>query len=176
MLLFSVVSWGQVSYLGLDGGLEGAATIDNTTINTLPQANMWTKANATQTIANEVTTVRSGINSLRINNTSTTARRVWSPNISVASTTSQVTVQYYRRVANITNSQENQSGILNNTEGLSGTYATPLTANTWEKVTYSKSSCKLPDILRSSAHGSCPASPPRDRAAARARPRPALWR
>ncbi|HLF51648.1 choice-of-anchor D domain-containing protein [Flavobacterium sp.] len=140
MLLFSVVSWGQVSYLGLDGGLEGAATIDNTTINTLPQANMWTKANATQTIANEVTTVRSGINSLRINNTSTTARRVWSPNISVASTTSQVTVQYYRRVANITNSQENQSGILNNTEGLSGTYATPLTANTWEKVTYSKSS------------------------------------
>jgi len=139
-MLFSALSWGQVSYLGLDGGFEGTATIDNATTYAAPQAGKWAKANATQTIANETTTFRSGVNALRVNNSSGTGRRVWSPNITVASTTSQVTVQFYRRVASLTNTQESQAGIINNTEGLSGTYAVPGAINTWEKVTYNKAS------------------------------------
>jgi hypothetical protein len=132
--------WGQVSYLGLDGGLEGSATIDNATAQTAPAAGVWRKANATQTIANETGTIRSGANSLRVSN-STTGRRVWSPNFTVGSTTSNVTVQFYKYVANITNAQEVQPGILNNTEGISGAYNSPANvAGTWVKVTYTKSS------------------------------------
>ncbi len=132
--------YSQVSYLGLDGGLEGTATIDNTA-QTAPAAGVWRKANATQTIANETTTVRSGSNSLRINNTdASNARRVWSPNFTVSSTTSSVTVQFWRRSSSTTNTQTNQQGIINNTEGLSGTYSPVTAANTWEKVTYTKTS------------------------------------
>ena len=137
-LLYGQV-WGQ-SYLGLDGGFEGTATIDNVGV-TGPAAGKWTKNNATQTIANETTTVRSGTNSLRVDNSSTTGRRVWSPNFTVSSTASNVTVQYYKRVANITNAQEDQPGIINNTEGISGAYnAFPSIANSWVKVTYTKAS------------------------------------
>lgn len=145
LMLNTVNSYGQVSYLGLDGGLEGSATIDNVGT-TGPAAGKWTKANATQTIANETTTVRSGVNSLRVNNSST-GRRVWSPNFTVSSTTSNVTVQYYKRVSNITNSQEDQPGIINNTEGLSGSYNSPASvANNWVKVTYTKSSSTFTTI------------------------------
>ncbi|MFC7774652.1 choice-of-anchor D domain-containing protein [Flavobacterium sp. GCM10027622] len=139
-LLFSVIGWSQVSYLGLDGGFEGSASIDNATAYAVPQAGKWAKANATQTISNETSVVRSGANSLRVNNSSTTARRVWSPNITVASTTSQVTVQYYRRVGSLTNTQESQAGIINNSELLAGAYNVPSAINTWEKVTLSKPS------------------------------------
>lgn len=128
------------SFLGLDGGLEGSATIDNVTINTTPQAGKWTKANSTQTIANETSIVRSGNNSLKVNNSSGTGRRVWSPNITVGSTTSQVTIQFYIRVSSLTNSQEMQPGIINNSEGISGSYSTGSAANTWTKITYSKAS------------------------------------
>lgn len=154
ILIFSLslpilrIGFAQVSYLGLDGGLEGTATIDNTTINTLPQANTWTKANATQTIANETTTIRSGNNSLKINNTSTTGRRVWSPLISIVSTTSALTIQYYRYVADTANGQNNQEGIYRNpaAEGLQGTYDTPTPPGTWEKQAYSPASVTFTSI------------------------------
>ncbi|MBX2931101.1 MAG: T9SS type A sorting domain-containing protein [Chitinophagaceae bacterium] len=130
---FTQQAWGQ-SYLGLDGGFEGTATIDNSTTYTVAQSGKWSKNNSSTTIANETGTVRSGSNALRIQNTSNTGRRVYTPNIAV-STTSRVVVQYYRRVANTTH-QEAQQGInRNTTESLSGTYANG-TANTWEKVTY----------------------------------------
>lgn len=147
VLFLSISLSAQVGYLGLDGGFEGSATIDNTNTFAAPQAGQWSKANATQTIANETTVVRSGTNSLRVNNSSTTGRRVWSPNISLSSTTTQVTIQFYKRVANITNSQEEQRGIINNTEGLSGTYNTPANvANTWVKVSYNKASSTFTTI------------------------------
>jgi hypothetical protein len=140
-------AWGQTSYLGLDGGFEGTATIDNTNVQSLPQVSKWTKANVNQTIAIETSIVRSGNNSLRVNNSTTTGRRVWSPNFTVSSTTSQVTVQYYKKVVNIVNSQEDQPGIINNTEGQSGSYNSyPSVANTWVKVTYSKTSSTFTTI------------------------------
>ena len=125
--------WGQ-NYLGLDGGFEGSATIDNTNVQTAAQANKWTKNNATTTLTNETSTVRSGSNALKVRNTSTTGRRIWAPLMAV-STSSQVVIQYYRRVASIS-AQECQEGInRNGTESLSGSYGNG-TANTWTKVTY----------------------------------------
>jgi len=132
-LLLSAVIIPQ-SYLGIEGGLEGSSTVDNATINTSAQLNTWTKNYATTTIALETTTVRSGSNSLRIQNSSGTGRRVWAPLMAV-STSSRVVVQYFRRVENIT-AQESQQGInRNGTETLSGVYANN-TASTWAIVTY----------------------------------------
>ena len=145
VLCIDMNGWGQVSYLGLDGGLEGSATIDNT-VQANALANKWCKNNATQTITDETTTIRSGLHSLKVNNSSTTGRRVWSPNFTVSSTTSNVTVQYYRRVTSLTNTQESQAGIINNTEGLAGTYNVPAAINTWEKVTYTKASSTFTTI------------------------------
>jgi hypothetical protein len=138
-------AWGQTSYLGLNGGFEGAATIDNTNTYAAPQTDIWSKANETQTLTSETTTIRSGAKSLKANN-GTTGRRIWSPNISVASTTSQVTVQFYIRVASTTNSQEVNPGIINNSEGLSGSYSTGSANNTWTKITYSKASSTFTSI------------------------------
>ena len=42
-------------YLGREGGLEGSATVDNSTTYAAPQANSWTKDNATVTIADNDT-------------------------------------------------------------------------------------------------------------------------
>jgi hypothetical protein len=141
--------WGQQvigSYPDMNGGFEGA-TIDNTVFSSA-QSGKWVKNNASQTIGYESTTVRSGSTSLSATNT-TTGRRIWSPLVTVSSFTSSVTIQYYRRVSNITNTQESQSGIGNGTttsESLSGTYAVPSAANTWEKVTYTRSSNTYTDI------------------------------
>ena len=149
LLLFFALSlsywgWGQ-SYLGLDGGLEGNATIDNAGT-TGPSAGKWTKNNAAQTIAIETTTKRSGSSSLRVNNTTTTGRRVWSPLITVSSQTTSVTIQYYRYVANSTNSQSNQEGTYRSSvESLQGTYDTP-SAGVWEKQTYSPASATFTSI------------------------------
>lgn len=128
------------SYLGTDGGFEGSATIDNTNTYSAAQSGKWAKANTNQTIANETGTVRSGTNSIRLNNSSTTGARLWSPNIAVSSVTTSVTLQYYRYVANTSNANENQEGVLTSvSETLSGTYATG-TAGTWTKATYTRSS------------------------------------
>ncbi len=135
LLLIGNVSLGQ-SYLGLDGGFEGSATVDNATTYSGAQSGKWSKNNATTILASETTTVRSGSNALRINNSSGTGRRVYSPLVTV-NTSSRVVVQYYRRVASTTNCNENQHGIMRNTtETLSGSYATASSADVWEKVTY----------------------------------------
>jgi len=144
-LLFTLMFLGTVagklsaqSYLGLDGGLEGTATVDNSTTFAGAQVGKWVKNNATTTIALENATVRSGTNALRVLNTSGTGRRIWAP-IMPVTTTSRVVIQYYRRVANTTN-QESQEGInRNGTEILSGNYGSG-TANTWTKVAYAPTS------------------------------------
>ncbi|MBX7181685.1 MAG: choice-of-anchor D domain-containing protein [Bacteroidia bacterium] len=127
--------------LGLDGGLEGSATVDNTNANTSAVANTWTKNNSTTTISYETTTVRSGSKSLKVNNSSTTGRRVWTPLITSSITSQQVTFQFYRLVSNTTNAQDEQRGVGNGTSGtenLSGSYSVPASASTWEKVTYTR--------------------------------------
>ncbi len=148
MLLMMMVvgsAWGQ-SYLGLDGGFEGTAAIDNVTINTLPQAEKWTKTNANQTIADETTYVRSGDHSLRINNSSGTGRKVYSPLMTVPNQTTGVTIQYFRYVTDATDSQSNQEGVIRDaTERLQGTYDTP-TAGVWDLQQYSPTSLTFTSI------------------------------
>jgi len=146
-LLWSNLGWGQ-SYLGLNGGFEGSATIDNT-VQASAQANKWTKNNATQTIADETTVVRSGAHSLSATNSSATGRRVWSPLMTVSSTTSQVTIQFYRRTSSTTNNQESMGGVGDGTTSgdlSSGTYAIPSPANTFQKVTYTRASWTYTNI------------------------------
>jgi hypothetical protein len=121
--------------LGLDGGLEGTATIDNTTIASAGGAGKWQKANSTQTISLESSTVRSGSYSLRILNTSTTGRRVYTPLLGTVSDGSRLVLQYYRRTPSGTG-QQNQHGIAFPTESLNGSYTAPASADTWEKQTY----------------------------------------
>ena len=146
LAVFSLISggvWGQQligNYPNVNGGFEGAI-IDNTVF-TSAQIGKWVKNNITQTISPENSIVRSGGTSISVVN-STTGRRVWSPLVTVSSTTSSVTIQYFRRVSDVSNCQENQSGIGNgtsSTESLVGTYTSPSSANSWEKVTYTRSS------------------------------------
>lgn len=142
--------WGQQvigNYPVMNGGFEGA-TIDNTVFSSA-QSGKWVKNNASQTIGSESTTVRSGSTSLSATNSTTSGRRIWSPLVTVSSFTSSVTIQYYRRVSNTTNTQESQSGIGNGTttsENSTGTYTVPSAANTWEKVTYTRTSTTYTDI------------------------------
>jgi len=141
-LLFVVfsntMSFGQTnSYLGLSGGLE-AGSVVNATTNANAVATNWTKSTATATIANETTTVRSGVNSLRVNSVSATLCRVFSPAMTITASTQVWTVQYYKRAASTTNAVQSQAGFYRNTtESSNGTYAGVTTANTWEKVTFS---------------------------------------
>jgi autotransporter-associated beta strand protein len=148
MLLVGGVKGQQVigSYPGMNGGFEGA-TIDNNVFSSA-QSGKWVKNNATQTIGSEITTVRSGSTSLSATNSSTTGRRIWSPLVTVSSFTSSVTIQYYRRVSNTTNTQESQSAVGDGTttDAQSGTYSVPSSANTWEKVTYNRSSWTFTNI------------------------------
>ena len=132
-------------YLGRDGGLEGTATVDDS-VQTAAQAGKWTKNNATQTIAEETTLVRSGSKSIRMYNSSTTARRTWTPLLSFGSKTTGVTIQYYRLITNSTSFQSNQVGVLRASESLQGTYDKPASINTWEKKTYSPASATFSSI------------------------------
>lgn len=137
-ILVSIFGWGQ-SYLGLNGGFEGTATIDNTNVYTVGQSGKWTKANSSQTIANETSVIRSGANSLRVNNSTTTGRRVFTP-IFTTTTGQRLVIQFYRRSGNTTNTQQSQNMIsfdaATNGEATSGTYSAVTAANSWEKVTY----------------------------------------
>lgn len=129
--------YSQVSYLGLDGGFEGTATIDNASTYTVPQTGKWAKANTNLTIANETSTVRSGNNSMKVSSATASTCRVWSPEFAITSSTTKWVVQYYRRATSTTATVQNQTGIRRNTtESLSGSYTTVSVANTWEKVTY----------------------------------------
>lgn len=150
--LLSIMAWGQQvigTFPAMDGGFESANLIDNSTTYSAAQTNKWVKNNTSSTIGEESSTVRSGAKSMSITNNSTTGRRVWSPLVTAESTTSNVTIQFYRRVENTTNTQESQAGVGNGTttgEALSGSYATPSSANTWEKVTYTRSSWTYTNI------------------------------
>ena len=133
------------NYPDMNGGLEDA-TIDNSTFSSA-QAGKWVRNNNSQTIASETSTIRSGATSLSITNGST-GRRVWTPLVTVSSTTSNVTIQYYRRVSSTINAQESQAGVGNGTttDVSSNSYSVPSSANTWEKVTYTRSSFTFTDI------------------------------
>lgn len=128
------------SYLGLNGGFEGAAIIVNGTTNSAPVATNWTKSTATATIASETGTVRSGSKSMKVTSTSSTLCRVFSPSMTVSASTTAWTVQYYRRSTSTTNSVQNQTGnYRGGTEQANGTYSSVSAANTWQKVTYNPS-------------------------------------
>lgn len=133
-------------YLGRDGGLEGAATVDDSTTYSSAQSAKWTKENATLTIAGETTLVRSGANALRMRNASTTGRRVRSPLTSFSSKTAAVTIQYYRMITNVAHAASNQVGVVRAAESLQGTYDRPGAANTWEKRTYSPASATFTSL------------------------------
>lgn len=141
----NLVSAQQVigTYPATNGGFEGA-TIENSVVQASAVANTWTKNNSSTTIAISTTTRRSGNSSLSITNSTATGRRVWSPSISTSSTTAQVTLQYYRLVASVTNTQESQLALSNGTTTgetiQAGGYSVPATAASWEKVTYTRNS------------------------------------
>ena len=144
---FTVPSLFADVYLGIDGGLEGSATVDNSTTYSSAQASTYTKENATTTIAEETTHVRSGGKALRVRNASTTGRRVRSPLSTFSSKTTGITIQYYRLITNITHAASNQVGIVRSSgESLQGTYARPTSANTWEKHTYSPASATFTSL------------------------------
>jgi hypothetical protein len=146
LALSAATGWGQI--LELNGGFEGSATIDNSAAVSSAAASKWTKNNTSTTIAQETTTVRTGGNALRVNNSSTSGRRVWSPLITTNITSQSVTIQLYRRVADTTNTQEEQRGVGNGTttDVSSGSYGKPVSANAWEKVTYTRSSASFTSI------------------------------
>ncbi|MGV3697207.1 T9SS sorting signal type C domain-containing protein [Flavobacterium sp.] len=129
------------SYLGLNGGFEGAATIVNGTTNSSPVATNWTKSTTTAAIASETSVVRSGSKSMKVSSTSTTLCRVFSPSMTISSSTTAWQVQYYRRSPSNTATVQNQTGnYRGGTEQSNGSYTSVSAANTWEKVTYSPSS------------------------------------
>lgn len=139
LLVGSGSVWGQ-SYLGLDGGFEGTSTIDNTTIASVGISNSWTKNNASLTIGRVTNIVRSGSNSIKINNTSkTTGRRVFTP-IFTTTSSSALTIQFYRRSAATTSQIVtpviSKDGTVAN-DLSSTTYIGVKSANTWELETYS---------------------------------------
>ena len=74
LLLLTEVSNAQ-SFLGLDGGFEGTATIDNTGSSSGAQSGKWTRAGTVSSIVNETGTVRSGNNSMKISSTKITSAR-----------------------------------------------------------------------------------------------------
>lgn len=132
------------SYLGLDGGFEGSAVIDNENTYAAGQSAMWTKANANQTIARESSIARSGSNSLKIINTSTTGRRCFTPTFSPTAG-QRLVMQYYRRVSGLTDTQVShcevsRDGTTSSTSAQSMTYTTPTSAEVWEKVTFAPTS------------------------------------
>ncbi len=140
-LLASNKIFAQASYLGLDGGFEGSATIDNVTTGAAPVASKWTKSNANITITAETGTVRSGSNSIKVNASSASTGRMFSPQFSISASTTKWVIQCYRRATSTTATVQFQMGNFRGaTETLSGTYAGVTATNTWEKVTYSPTS------------------------------------
>lgn len=145
------LGWGQQvigSYPAMNGGFEGTGLIDNSVSYSTAQVSKWVKNNSTTTISEELVKTRSGNKSMALNNSSTTGRRVWSPLVTVASTTSSVTVQCYRRVDNSTNTQESMLGSGNGTttDQSSGTYTKPTSQDTWEKIIYTRSNFTFTDL------------------------------
>lgn len=130
------------SYLGAVGGFEGPdVVVDNSlAYPTGGQAGKWAKSNISQTIALQSSLVRSGNNALLVNNTTTTLRRVYTPLFNPANG-ERLVIQYFRRVASTTNTQESYPEISRTGSTLSmysqGSATVPATAGVWEKVVYS---------------------------------------
>lgn len=144
-ILFSLFAsnkiFAQASYLGLDGGFEGSATIDNVTTGAAPVASKWTKSNANITITAETGTVRSGSNSIKVNASSASTGRMFSPQFTISASTSKWVIQCYKRATSTTATVQFQLGNFRGaTEALSGAYAGVTAINTWEKVTYAPAS------------------------------------
>ena len=150
-MLISVPCQAQRSFLGLDGGFEGAATIVNGTTNATPVATNWTKSTTNASIFNSTSTVRSGNNSMRISPTSSSICRVFSPLVTIASSSTAWQVQYYRRTNDPFFTVENQSGnYRGGVEQSSGFYSSPVSMNTWQKVTFSPTS--ITAVTSAAAH------------------------
>ena len=139
LVLGSATSWAQTtSFLGLDGGFEGSATIDNVNTGSSPVASKWTKSNANITIANETTTVRSGANSIKVSSSTSLTARLFSPSFTISASTTKWVVQFYRRATSTANTVQMEIGnFRGGTEALNSPYGSVSTANTWEKATYS---------------------------------------
>lgn len=145
VILFSLFAsnkiFAQASYLGLDGGFEGTATIDNAGNFAAPQTGKWSKANNNITIAGETGTVRSGGNSIKVSSSTSSTARMFSPQFTISASTTKWVIQCYRRATSTTATVQFQLGNFRGaTEALSGTYAPVTAANTWEKVTYAPTS------------------------------------
>ncbi len=140
IFLFLSLAIGKVysqTFLGLDGGFEGSATIDNTGNSTGAVSAKWTRAGTVSAIANETSTVRSGSHSMKISSASTTSANIYSPQFSLTSSTSKWVVQYYRRSASTTNTQTQEVGVYRNTTLTNSTsYTVVSAANAWEKVVF----------------------------------------
>jgi len=140
-LILSIgINSGQ-SFLGLDGGFESSATIDNATTYSGAQVGKWVKAETSLSIAEETTTFRSGTKALKISMTNTNVSRVWSPLYTIPASTSRFYVQYYRRSASVTNTVTQKLGcVRGGTELDNNTYFAGSVTDTWEKVKYSPTS------------------------------------
>jgi len=140
-MLMAVPCQAQSSFLGLDGGFEGAATIVNGSTNATPVATNWTKSSTNTSISNSTSTVRSGNNAMRISPTSSSSCKVFSPLVTIPSSSTAWQVQYYRRTNNPFFTVENQSGnYRGGMEQTTGFYSTPSSIFAWQKVTYSPTS------------------------------------
>jgi Bacterial Ig domain len=140
VVLFALGSRVQAdSFLALDGGFEGAATIDNTGGSAGAQAGKWTRASTVSTIANETTVVRSGANSMKISSASGTGAKIYSPLFTIPSSSSKWYVQFYRRSASTVNTQTQGAGNSRGGTDANGGYTSITAADTWEKVTYAPS-------------------------------------
>lgn len=153
LLLLNNICLGQISFLGLDGGLEGTATVDNNQVDSSAQANKWTINNDIISLTKEsdnVNFIRSGSHSLKVRNTTTTGRRVWTPLISNSAITNRTTIQLYRLITDNSYFQlsklEQGDGTTDNESSSSSYGPTTQIPNKWEKVTYSKSSWLFTDI------------------------------
>ena len=67
LVVWSAGAWGQTtSYLGLDGGFEGTATIDNSAAYISAQTGKWCHSTLNISIVSELTIVRSGFKSVKV--------------------------------------------------------------------------------------------------------------
>jgi hypothetical protein len=137
-MTFATTGWGNI--ISLNGGFEGTATVDDANTFSAGQSGKFSKANGTQTISLETTTKRSGGNSLKVNNSSGTGRRVYTPTFSVTSG-SRLVMTFYRRSASTVNGQGShlemsRSGTTATVAAQTTTYTMPALANTWEKVVF----------------------------------------
>ncbi|MGB4575396.1 MAG: hypothetical protein WBI06_00655, partial [Paludibacter sp.] len=160
LLVGSGSAWGQTnSYLGLDGGFEGTATIDNTAAYSAAQSGKWCHSTSNVSIASELSFVRSGSKSVKVTSTSTTLGRLYSPALTMAASTTKWVLQYYRYSTSTNIISENEVNRGGNASATSS-YTAVTATSTWEKVTYAPESVvsatagNIATIIKLSAAGS----------------------